>query len=422
MSTTVCVAPTRCTSSSASRSRVVARVRGRVLEQQRLAEDRRGLGERHRQPALQRRALGERDVVECVAELVRERRDGVLAAVEVHHDAADVAAHARAVRAALLARHASRRRPIARRTRGSRAPTRSGENPANASRTLLGRARSTRRVPARPTGANRSHHGQATRRGRAAAPSRAGNAGRSGATRRPRRSSRRASHGRRCCARNAGSRSSANPRRRFSTPSSPFAPLSAAASGTATVAHASSSPSYAARRRAASGCVASPRANAIGTCSVLAVDVAASTVSCDEISPCSRCHASEPDGASSPASDSSCSLIWSSALSAALRSANACSAAAGLRAISASTSSDASHAPSRLPSGGERRGARLQLDVTRRGDVVAAVGADRARRDTSRSGAAPPAARWSRRAPTRARSRRRRRPARGRVPRMSSSS
>ena len=83
----------------------------------------------------------------------------------------------------------------------------------------------------------------------------------------------------------------------------------------------------------------------------LAVGTRSSTVSCDEISPCSRCHASDPDGASSPASDSSCSLIWSSAPSAALRNANACSAAAGLRAMSASTSSAASHAPSRFPSG-----------------------------------------------------------------------
>ena len=89
-----------------------------------------------------------------------------------------------------------------------------------------------------------------------------------------------------------------------------MAPLSAAASGTATVSHAASSPSYAARRRAASGCVASPRANAIGTRSIVPSGPAISTTSCDDTSPCSRCQASTPDGPSSAASDSSASPIW----------------------------------------------------------------------------------------------------------------
>ena len=103
MSTTVCVAPTRCTSSSASRSPSSGGVRPACskssVSQKIDAVSASAIG----QPALQRRPLGERHVVERVTELVRERRDGVLAAVEVHHDAADVALDAGAVRAALLA-------------------------------------------------------------------------------------------------------------------------------------------------------------------------------------------------------------------------------------------------------------------------------------------------------------------------------
>ena len=82
---------------------VVRRLLRDFLEQQRLAEDRRRFGERHRQPALQRGATRERDVVVGVPELVRECRDGVVTAVEVHHHAADVVRDRRAVRAAPLA-------------------------------------------------------------------------------------------------------------------------------------------------------------------------------------------------------------------------------------------------------------------------------------------------------------------------------
>ena len=195
--------------------------------------------------------------------------------------------------------------------------------------------------------------------------------------RRPRRSSRRASRGRRCWRAARARDRTVKPRRRFSTPSSPFAPLSAAASGTATVAHASSSPSYAARRRAASGWVAMPRAMAIGTRSTRpSRSLRISTISCDDTSPCSRCHANDPEGASSPASDSSCSLIWSSAPSAAFRSANSCSAAVVLRAINVSTSSDGEPGAEALAERRERRGPGLELDVARRREVVAAVGRD----------------------------------------------
>ena len=83
--------------------RGVGGVHERGLEEQRLAEDRRGLGERHRRGALDRRALGERDVVVRVAELVGERRHRIVTAVEVHHHAADVGGHRHAVRAAALA-------------------------------------------------------------------------------------------------------------------------------------------------------------------------------------------------------------------------------------------------------------------------------------------------------------------------------
>ncbi|GIU90366.1 MAG: hypothetical protein KatS3mg010_1465 [Acidimicrobiia bacterium] len=74
-------------------------------------------------------------------------------------------------------------------------------------------------------------------------------------------------------------------------------------------------------------------------------------MSCDETSPWSRCHASEPDGASSAASDSSGSLIWCCAFSAALRSANSCSAASALAATNGSTPSTAIQAPRRFVNG-----------------------------------------------------------------------
>ena len=191
MSTTVCVAPTRCTSSSASRSASSLACSGRVLEEQRLAEDRRGLGERHRQPALQRRALGERDVVERVTELVRERRHRVLAAVEVHHDAADVACDAGAVRAALLAVARLGVDPLLR----ERAVRERERGRARSRRTRLARdrsRRSTRPSPARPTGANRSHQGNPPSWPSSRAFGAEVAAERRAATRPPRRSSRRA--------------------------------------------------------------------------------------------------------------------------------------------------------------------------------------------------------------------------------------
>ena len=74
-----------------------------ALEEQRLAEDGRGLRERHRQAPLQCRALRERDVVEGVAELVGQRRHRIEAAVEVHHHTTDVLVDRRAVRTAAFA-------------------------------------------------------------------------------------------------------------------------------------------------------------------------------------------------------------------------------------------------------------------------------------------------------------------------------
>ena len=103
MSTTVWVAPTRCDVEEREPLAVVGSVRRGVLEEQGLAEDRRGLRQRHRQAPLERRTRREHDVVERVAELVGEGGHGIVAAVEVHHHAAHVVAHARAVRAALLA-------------------------------------------------------------------------------------------------------------------------------------------------------------------------------------------------------------------------------------------------------------------------------------------------------------------------------
>ena len=158
MSTTTCDAPTRYVSRSARRSASSVDVLDRALEQQRLAEDRRGLGERHRRPALDRRAAGERDVVERVPELVRERRHRVVTAVEVHHHAADVAVDRRAVRAAALAVADLGVDPVLR----ERARRQARERRRSSRRTRRGRARSRRPTtprPRSPTGANRSHHG-----------------------------------------------------------------------------------------------------------------------------------------------------------------------------------------------------------------------------------------------------------------------
>ena len=103
MSTTTCAAPDEVGVEQRQPLGGVGGVGERGLEEQRLAEDRRGLGERHRRGALDRRAIGERDVVIRVPELVRERRHRVVTAVEVHHHAADVAGDRHAVRAAALA-------------------------------------------------------------------------------------------------------------------------------------------------------------------------------------------------------------------------------------------------------------------------------------------------------------------------------
>ena len=314
------------------------------------------------------------DVVERVAELVRERRDRILAAVEVHHDAAHVAAHAHAVRAALLALARSRRRPTAPSNARSARPS---EVAASSRRTRRARDRSrpaTRSTPAWPDGReqvpprqpavvteepglgaqvapevgqrldDRSVH-RVERRpvdvvgaqrgfevvGEAAPAVRA----------------RRARPWRRSVRRPAAPRPLPTPRARLRT-----------------------------RRDAgrASAWVASPRASAIGTRSELPSVVRTSTMSCDEMSPCSRCHASDPDGASSPASDSSCSLIWSAAPSAAFRNANSCSAASGLRAMSSSASERREPRAESLAERRERRAPSLELDVARRGEIVAAVG------------------------------------------------
>ena len=69
----------------------------------------------------------ERDVVEGVAELVRERRHRVEAAVEVHHHTADVLVDRRAVRTAALAVADLGVDPVLARTRASASPARSGE-------------------------------------------------------------------------------------------------------------------------------------------------------------------------------------------------------------------------------------------------------------------------------------------------------
>ena len=103
MSTTTCDAPTRYVSRIASRSASSVTCSTELskssVSQKIDAVSARAIGVR--------RWIGvrpdERDVVERVAELVRERRHRVVAAVEVHHHAADVTVDRRAVRAAALA-------------------------------------------------------------------------------------------------------------------------------------------------------------------------------------------------------------------------------------------------------------------------------------------------------------------------------
>ncbi len=102
MSTTVCTAPARLTSSRASRSRPV-QVLQPFLDDQGLAEDARRLGQRHRQPALQRGAVGELRVVVGVAQLVSSRLRRVDAAVPVEEHQRPVVDERHAERAATLA-------------------------------------------------------------------------------------------------------------------------------------------------------------------------------------------------------------------------------------------------------------------------------------------------------------------------------
>ena len=118
---------------------------------------------------------------------------------------------------------------------------RSGEKPANVSPTSSVASFHVT-SPALPTGANSSHQGSAPSwpSTRALARKYRRKSGSDATTASVIASSVARST---LFARRFGSRSSANPRRRFSTASSPFAPFSAAASGTDTVSHAASSPS-----------------------------------------------------------------------------------------------------------------------------------------------------------------------------------
>ena len=83
-------------------------------------------------------------------------------------------------------------------------------------------------------------------------------------------------------------------RRRLTVTASPLTPLIAAAQGTATVGHAASSASYAARRTRGSASVAMPRSIAIGRISTVPSGSVTAAVSCDVTSACSRPHAPAP--------------------------------------------------------------------------------------------------------------------------------
>ena len=102
MSTTTWQAPWRSVSSS-TRRRVGVGAGEQRLHQDRLAEDRRRLGQRHRRLALQRRAVGQLGVVVGVAELVGEGLHAVDGAAEVEQHPALVAPHRHAEGAAALA-------------------------------------------------------------------------------------------------------------------------------------------------------------------------------------------------------------------------------------------------------------------------------------------------------------------------------
>ena len=151
---------------------------------------------------------GERDVVERVAELVRERRHGVVAAVEVHHHAAHVAVDTGAVRAAALPVADLGVDPLLGERARRRAPARSVEKPANASRTSSVASLHVT-SPALPDRREQVPPGQARRRGRARPPWRGSIGGSRAATRHTPPSSRRASPRSTLFARRFGSRSSA---------------------------------------------------------------------------------------------------------------------------------------------------------------------------------------------------------------------
>ena len=102
MSTTTWFEPARSTSRIARRSAPSSALK-RALDDERLAEDARRLGERHRQEPLEVGAFGQRRVVVGVAELVRQRLRRVGAARPVHQHQRAVADERHAERAADLA-------------------------------------------------------------------------------------------------------------------------------------------------------------------------------------------------------------------------------------------------------------------------------------------------------------------------------
>ena len=158
MSTTTWFVPCRSTSSRASRSSPVRR-RQPGLDDERLAEDAGGLGERHRQLALQRRPAGERGVVVGVAEFV----GGGLGRVERIPTSSAARATDRRRTACRTRRPTCRRAAPASihcssRARSTRPPS-VGLNVANASRTTSMPSSHEIWPAANGSGATRSHHG-----------------------------------------------------------------------------------------------------------------------------------------------------------------------------------------------------------------------------------------------------------------------
>ena len=102
MSTTTWFDPARSTSRIARRSAPSTRCSA-LLDDQRLAEDARGLGQRHRQAPLEIGALGQRRVVVGVTELVRQRLRRVGTARPVHQHQRAIADERHAERATDLA-------------------------------------------------------------------------------------------------------------------------------------------------------------------------------------------------------------------------------------------------------------------------------------------------------------------------------